>query len=247
MSALPELDAINAEIARLMAIARTLRAKRHEPLIERVRQGTPIKDLGLPYPTAFQIVRAHEKKTGERLPRSPRGPKHKSARTAEIVAAYKQTPNAYRVGERFGITHQRVTQIVLRHERETGERLERGKAAPRYGPRVERVVWRCHGCGTERRFTPGTVRAKTCQKCTRTRTTDVMIEAAISERLAGAKWYPLAMRLGWSQQGSFQLSRIVYVHLLREGQTDMIPRLWPDGVPPWLQKHGRRYLDKDER
>lgn len=230
-----------SDAAELRAKSRDFARQSAEAVIAAVRAGVPIKDCGPPYGAAYAIVRQYEADTGERLPRSKRGRKDwpRSERDDAIVAAYKETPNLRAVGKTFGISGERVRQIVVRHERQTGEGVERGKQ--RSGFRVARVLWCCPGCGEERTVLPSVARQmRACRRCANraqsTRLTDAVIKDAIAKKLAGGKWFPIALAAGYPSNSSFQLPRSVYTALQHQGRHDTIAQLWPRGIPHWLQR-----------
>jgi hypothetical protein len=70
------------------------------------------------------IVARHEALTGERLPRA-KGGGTRSARIPDIIAMVQRTGTLAKAAIQFGLTSERVRQIVVRHEREAGARLPR--------------------------------------------------------------------------------------------------------------------------
>jgi len=256
----PDINIDDLPLELLRELSRKVRARimdarpENGVIIEMVRAGTPLGDCGIPWSSAYRIVRRHEIATGENLPRS-RNSKYAShslqidnrrrgERNAEIIDAYKEKPNLTIVGEQFHITRERVRQIIVRYERETGEKLPRRTAVRYVGrPRVARILWRCAGeCGTSRMLTPGHFAQAgklcgACSHCKGYRLTDALIEDTIAKVLAGSAWYPLARAAGYSRQSSFLLTRGVYTYLQRHDRHDVITRLWPRGIPHWLQKY----------
>jgi hypothetical protein len=211
----------------------------HGAVIAAIRAGTHFAEVpGVPYNTVYRIIRNYEALSGERLPRAGYGVDPAFAvRRAEIVAAYLATPNLHTVGKRFGMTGERVRQIVVRHEAETGETVPRGKRAGKRGPRVARVLWRCAGCGEERMLPPNLAARNStiCRKCTRIHLTDWLIENTIKRVIAGEKFMPISIAAGYSPT-SQALTLSVYTHLFGAGRFDEIALLWPRGVPNWLRK-----------
>jgi hypothetical protein len=63
------------------------------------------------------------------------------------------------------------------------------------------------------------------------------MEDTIEKILAGGtNWHRLALAAGYSREASHRLPREVYAYVQRQDRLALIPRLWPKGVPPWLQK-----------
>lgn len=224
----------------------------HEAIIAAVKAGVAIKDCGVPYGVASLAVRTYERATGERLPRSPRGAPARttvSAREANIIATYRELQNMRAVGDTLGISRERVRKIINRYERLTGEAIPH---APRGTPgeRVARVIWKCARCGTERRVRPsdlGSLR-EYCLRCHHRLSakflSDQLIEDTIAARLAGEKWRPLGIRAGYVPSGAHSLESGIYRAVQYQGKYELIPRLWPKGIPHWLQKHTIKPKDR---
>ena len=169
-----------------------------------------------------------------------------SERDREIVAAYRELGTLVKTASRFGISYERVRQILVKYERMTGETVPR---TPRemcnWKPRV---LWRCADCGAEMMLRPreaeirqvcASCRADRISKRVRKRLTDELIESTIHRVLAGEKWQPIAVSAGYGESASNCLTGAVYRHLLRSGDGRTIARLWPNGVPWWLIRlHG---------
>jgi hypothetical protein len=63
------------------------------------------------------------------------------------------------------------------------------------------------------------------------------MEDTIEKILAGGtNWFRLALAAGYSRESSHRLPQAVYTYVQHQDRPDLIPRLWPKGVPPWLQK-----------
>ncbi len=252
MTSLDDIDLTDMPVELLRELRRKVgeqvRARRHkydqDTIIAMVRSGTAIKDCGVPYSTAFKIVCEYEKATGERLPRSNKGQPRNVQRCEAIITAYKAHPNFTDIGKQFSLTDDRIRQIIARHESETGEKLPR-RTAVNYsrGPRVARVLWICAGeCGKTRLLLPSVAaQHERCHKCNLilrgSRITDELMEDTIEKILAGGtNWLQLALAVGYSKQAAHRLHRAVYTYVQHQDRLDLIPRLWPKGVPPWLQK-----------
>ncbi len=160
-------------------------------------------------------------------------------RNARIVDAYRETPNLRIVGEQFIISHERVRQIVVRHEKLTGEMLPRGVATPHYGWRTARILWKCAGCGEKRILLPCVaVLHNKCHRCaSRSRVTDTLVEDTIVKIMEGGKWHPVALAAGYPVNGTSALQRSVYTALQHQNRYDSIAQLWPRGIPHWLKRY----------
>lgn len=167
-----------------------------------------------------------------------------SDRDREIVAAYRDLGTLEAVGAQFGVTRERIRQIVSKYERLTGETV------PRTGYSINsarwiaaRPIWRCAGCGIEQRRPAFRAKHKCCRACRgrerRKILSDRLIERTIARVLAGETFHSIAMEAGYSQTASHVLKGGVYAHLRRQGDVETIDRLWPNGLPNWLRKrHG---------
>lgn len=189
----------------------------------------------------------------DRLPRDKRGPPARTEPTEReraIVAAYREFGGLTPVGARFGISGERVRQILNRYETLTKE------SVPRTGHNLwcaraaklaesARVTWRCADCGIERRMTASAAKAHACcRHCSGVRLgrqgrkylTDDLIADTIRRVLAGERFHVLAIEAGYARHASHNLTQAVYLHLLRAGAASTIARMWPRGVPNWLRK-----------
>ena len=174
-----------------------------------------------------------------------------TARNEAIVAAYRETPNLQRVGEQFGISGEYVRQIVVRHERRTGEAIPRGKGRPRIS---KSVVVRCVDCGRERRAMPSELRpVERCLYCTQAlgrKLSNEQIESAIRRVLAGGvvrpkgsdvrltHWGAIAEEYGLQKNVHHNLPRAAFLYLQHHRRYSEIDALWPV-LPRWLSKYAR--------
>lgn len=178
---------------------------------------------------------------GEDLPRALWGGGKQSPRrrdNTEIIEHFRDTRNLEATGKAFGITRERVRQIVVRHEQESGEHIARGYGLGKM--RIERVTWTCIGCGAEKRTLPARVRER-CGVCTNrhnshSKITDALIEEWITARLAGATWQSLAVGFGWPCNHAHRISRAIWSHLIRRGREDEISLLGFNRRT-WLRKY----------
>lgn len=218
--------------------------ERNAAIVEVYRYGGSARYIasvyGISVARVSQIVAAHERQTGERLAR-PRRAMPSDARNAAIVEDFRAERYLHPVATKYGISRERVRQIVARHEQLTGETLPR--ADNNEWLRKELVLWRCPGCGVERRLLPGKVKLqRLCTQChgraCRKRINDPLLEDTISRVLAGEKFYQLAVAAGYNNKNAHGLVSGVYRHLLRHNRIDEVRRIWPKGIPNWLRKHG---------
>lgn len=167
------------------------------------------------------------------------------ARDLAVVAAYRDQGSFTDVGVQFGLTPERIRQIIVRHERATGERLPRtGRIIGGDKRRKPRVAVQCPNCGWVRHLIPSHAKALSGELCgpcgsklsARKHLTDELIDDTIRRVLAGEKFHHLALSAGYAPRGTQALSSAVYSHLLRSSDSDTIARLWPRGVPHWLRQ-----------
>lgn len=241
-----EFRSLKARLAELRGL-QPIEARR-AAVIDGVRSGASITEMAaefcMSYSWAAQIVWEHESATGERLPRSKRGPEGGSRpgtaeRHAEITLAYKEAGNLQVVAERYGITQERVRQIICKHEQRTGEKI--GRARKRRADLV-RVEWVCPSCGERRTLAPSVARrSERCRSCASLhqwgngRSSAANLENAIRQKIAGASWHALAIPLGYASNTAHLLTGAVYRYLLRQRRASDILALWPAGVPHWLR------------
>jgi molybdenum-dependent DNA-binding transcriptional regulator ModE len=229
-----------------------LRKHDYAAVIQAVRDGTAIKDCGIPYMSAWIIVRNHERATGERLPRLKSGQKigerRNQGRSLAIVDAYRELGTLELASKQFGVSRERVRQIIVRYERETGEKIPRTINIGQHLLHIKkpRVLWRCAGgCGKERMMLASAAALHAmCNRCgTGSRITDELIEDTIAKILANpaahGKWGRLAKAAGFEPRAYSALQIAVYTALQRQGRHDTIAALWPDGIPHWMQRFTR--------
>lgn len=149
-----------------------------------------------------------------------------SDRAAAIVEAYYSGRTFRSVGDEFGISHERVRQLVVRHESLSGaEKKRTGRQYP------SRTAWRCDLCGCEKHLT-ATQLAKAGTRCPRCRRTDVeKAERFIAAYRENPNWLAIANAAGSQPNNA---ARLVYHYLLRRRDAVRPAELWPRGVPAWL-------------
>ena len=201
-------------------------------------------EIGVTYDAVVKIL----KRAGLTAPFAKRGPKGgmrlHSERNQVIVAAYRvpSPPSMATIGHQWGITQEMVRQILVDHERRTGETIER-RREQRNPPPLERVEWRCSDCGAARRITPSAAAMhKKCMACEiRARRaaspiTDAMIEEWIVRRLSGDSWSEIARSRGWASNSSNLVPQFIWRHLRRTGRMNEVAAIWRGSSTRWLQR-----------
>lgn len=173
----------------------------------------------------------------------PRAYHYKAANQAVVSDARDQGLTA--AARLHGISRERVRQIVTKHEAATGEHIERGRRDQAVHLTVFPQTVLCGVC-RHPTIIKGTAHlikySGLCQMCDRrkrqsSRLSYAIVEAAIADRLnSGRAWSQLALDIGYTQQLAHMLTRAAFIQLRRAGRRDEIARLWPKGIPPWLQK-----------
>ena len=143
----------------------------------------------------------------------------------------------------FGISGERVRQILRQFERETGESIP-----PKPPRQLLRVEWTCDFCGAIHSAAPSVAKQRHCGKCWHQRASlarggrfsdPATVESLIERRKAGASWLSLARELGIRnpEHQSHVVPAAIWRHLRRERRENEIPVLWPKKAPPsWLSK-----------
>lgn len=146
------------------------------------------------------------------------------------------------IGERHGISYERVRQLLARHERETGAEIPHKvptsakSMAVWEASRRPRVRWCCPGCGAARMIIVGD-HIKLCGPCAiavRTKHPESLIREAIARRRGGEAWTPIARSLGLMPVNTLML-RVAYV-LRRDGTLAADRCLF--GKIGWLKHRG---------
>lgn len=163
------------------------------------------------------------------------------SRNAQIVSDYYQTHSMREIGEKFGITYERVRQIVVRYEKRTGTHV------PRTKPKLPRY---CKGCGANLDKLPV---SKHTHCLVRKRAKEILIsrskqiEGWLNDRLKGAFWHEIAFSIGKGTNYSTpknagkDIQELCYKYLLITNQHFRVPTYWPNGVSVWLQKKAKKY------
>lgn len=238
---------LRAQIAALREQLRNLRrppAEWHSAALELLRNGMSRHDvsirLELSYESILQFTSKHRRDTGEAFPyRRKDGGWNGvfSQRHLDIVAAYREIGTLEATGASFGLTRERVRQIVVKYERITGETIKRYK--PINGPRIPLS---CPGCGRTRNIPPSIAEKASpyCFRCGHRKRVDVeRVGAIIALRRTPLNWRQTGLRAGFNKQATWTAERMVYSHLTYHGRHGEIAELWPKGVPNWLRKHDR--------
>lgn len=228
----------------------------HAEIISRLRDGASLteaaKAVGYSYCTVHAVVREYERRTGDRLPRVGIAQRGKRARNLEreaaIVAAYHADGGTFEsVGKLYGITRERVRQIIARAEAAAGEtpiRHNRRLNGEAHSAFRKRRLWRCPGCGTERKLSPAAwerAQGSQCSSCaSRKHLSDALIEEGIARlKTEGDRrgvLYKMALEAGYPPNGTAALKRAIYKALERRGE---VAQVWPDGIPHWLARYAR--------
>jgi hypothetical protein len=169
-------------------------------------------------------------------------------RITAITRLYTSGASLREVGGVYGISGERVRQLLVEYERQTGEIVTRHSTADsqfkrrRGRPQVERIVWRCSDCGLERRVRASQIRTKKrCARCYRnylgSRISADVIQQTIAAILSGrSNFYREALAIGFTKRSSHRLTASVYIYLRHRARDDTLAALWPGGVPGWLLK-----------
>ncbi len=176
----------------------------------------------------------------------PSGYKRKADRSDVIASA--RGIGIIAASRLYGITCERVRQICVRHEAETGEHIERKRRDAVAHPVVWPQIILCAECRAEITIRSGLALERhngLCQMCSgrrrlSRRLTYEVVEKVIAERLAGGRsWNAMALAVGYKQNAAYQLTRAAFIQLRRGGRRDEINQLWPKGLPKWLQEWDR--------
>jgi hypothetical protein len=158
---------------------------------------------------AWLVERANRRAKGELVNPSPR---RNSDRNRVIIAAAKRGLTLVVIANQFGVSRERVRQIVAKYERENAEKIPRAK--PRRTPVRE---WRvCPACGKGHWRQPSSPTQHCSPRCAATatrKTTDSDLREAIAALGRGEPMLRIATRLGLCYQG---LQRSIFMLLQRE-------------------------------
>ena len=200
-------------------------------------------EIGVTYDAVVKIL----KRTGLTAPFVKRGLKggmRQDERTAAIVAAYRapSPPSMATIGRQWGISTERVRQIIAMHERLTGETIKR-RREHRNPPPLKRVEWCCSDCGAARRIKPSEAAMyERCRACEIRRRraasliTDAMIEEWIVRRLSGDSWSEIARSRGWDNNNSHRPAAYIWTYLRRTGRMGEVAAIWRGSSTRWLQR-----------
>lgn len=151
---------------------------------------------------------------------------------SHIIEAFKTLGTLEATGKKFGVTRERIRQIVSRYERETGESLGRpGKSHAK----KELVEWECRHCGTVHRQPPAKAKLRNCGKCVSLRSrgsrldNPVLIEEWIEARKAGSSWASIGRSAGLNNRANHLIARAIWRYLRREHRFDEVPLVWRQG------------------
>jgi hypothetical protein len=145
---------------------------------------------------------------------------HSKVREANIVAKYRAGATMEVISKEYGISRERIRQIIKRYETRTGD------SVPRY-----KQAWHCAKCGKEELRTRHQATAELCSECT-PRTpraphpsalSDEFYERVIEARRNSATWADIA-RTENKRLQSVQNGLLSY--LKRNGRLDEVSALW---------------------
>lgn len=214
---------------------------RNESILAALLSGTTKLDVteqfGVSPATVARISARHRRETGTRLPSSrhrtglgPRDPE----RDLAVVHSYLETGRMHETGVLFGLTSERVRQIVLRYERRTGTVIPH---TSNRGEKVPRAVLTCPVCGKTKRTTQPEKTSSYCKHCGRAnRIPDEKIDAWIARRRAGDSWLQIVMAAGMKINESNRITIAVAARLAFHRRHAELRELWPRGLPPYLAK-----------
>jgi transposase len=216
------------------------RASRRAVIAEMAKDHT-IKEIA----DHFGMTYRHIWVTAKELGITPKNGHLSVANPAVIASAREHGLTA--AARIHGITRERVRQICVKHEAETGEHIERGRRDIEVHPKIYPQTILCADCRTEITIRSGAqlMKRSRCQLCSirrarGSRLTHEIIENVIAERLAGGRnWHRIALSLWYTNQSAHQLTRATLTQLRRANRREEIARLWPKGLPYWLQKYDR--------
>lgn len=234
-----------AEIARRLCISPLTVRKYADPSVPRPRDAInrAIREMAAdPNATACFIARTLGVAPATVLKHAGRPflrrgqPEIKTDRNAAVVERYRSSRlNLAQVGAEFGITYERVRQIIARHEAFTGEVIPRKDV----GARAPRTVVRCLNCGRERRYLACIKNLpRRCARCA------ALHNSICAEKPERARQFIEARRrLGtWTRaldeilgkRGDRGPEGMAYRYLASRLRWKEISELWPRGVAPWI-------------
>lgn len=159
-------------------------------------------------------------------------------RRDDIVRLYSNGLSLVQISEIYGVTKQRISQIIKDFEK------ERNVEFPHRRRPKQRILWKCEQCGEER-FVTCSFEAKKCAKCERLDQTryiqDDTIEGWIQQRRNGNSWIDISRDCGYSYNNHRSIPMAVYSYLRRKGRLDEVKVIWKGYSTRWIA----RYFPKD--
>lgn len=158
-------------------------------------------------------------------------------RDDKIIAYYKAGMSLHEIGSVFSISHERVRQIIASYEASSQSKLERNHWR---GERVERIIWRCANCGSERKMLASLAKnRKFCLSCSvqnrdKIKHSDEMILSWIAKRRSGTTWIEIAREAGYKKGSYSVVCTTVYAFLRRNNRLAEVAEIW--------QGYSLRYL-----
>lgn len=159
-----------------------------------------------------------------------------------LVAEYRAGATLAAVGARHGISRERVRQLLVAHEKATGEAIPRHP--PPQAPRFERRCVRCgRPMGRRAKFVTATrlaALASVCKSCHASRhdLTPPVLDAYVVRRLAGERWSRIAAAAGYAPATYHLLYRAVALYLYRAGRKADLTAAFAGQKTAWLRKYG---------
>ena len=196
--------------------------------------------------TTLSSYRKRWKASGRSAPKAiyPRGTDRKAVmarrQVMPVIDEYTRVFNLKKTGQKFGITGERVRQILRKFERKTGQKLPE---KPRHQP--VRVEWACDFCGTAYSQSPSVAKNRRCGVCSRIRgqkrkdgklSDPLVIERLIEDRKAGASWLSMAIAHGIPRNACHCVPSSIWRHLRWERRMDEVPAIWRGASTRWLEK-----------
>lgn len=195
-------------------------------------------EFGVSYATVA-AYRKRWRSEGKDAPRSKNRRLQPPKDRSDIIDDFIRTGNLTETGKHFGVTGERVRQIVKRHEMATGRSLGRpGKGTTR----KERVTWQCEHCGKVHVQTPLAAARRRCGACVYFRSRNsrfgdpILLEQWIAARKAGATWASLAAAAGIKHNAQHLVPRAIWMYLRREHRHDEVPAIWRGDKVGYLEK-----------
>jgi transposase-like protein len=208
------------------------RARRDEALAA-LRAGATTQEVSASTGIKPQTLRTWACNAGIKLTRAHNPPQHLSDRQLAIIAYYAAGSTMRQTGVAYGISYERVRQIIAKQEQLTTTAIPRHP--PRSGPVVARVTWRCPHCAHERELLPS-AHLKRCPSCGLFSDRDyARVEGWIARLRDGESVYSVARSAGIAYQNVLSGG---WRYLRTTGRIAEAPQVFAGYSTAWLE---RRY------